>query len=247
MKKILLAGVAAAGLIASGAAAFAADLPSRNVAPVAPAPVLPIFTWTGFYAGVNAGYGWGEFSKAPGFDDPDGFVGGAQIGYNYQIGQFVLGAEADFNYINVNRRIAGTVVDHEGDGGSVFAKATVNWYGTVRARLGFTPTERLLVYATGGLAYGQVKHRMSVADDIGEDSWAGRGNHTQWGWTLGAGLEYAITNNLTLRGEYLYVDLGDKNTRLGYTGTDAALAGDTLTLKSDTQFSVVRAGLNYKF
>jgi|HigsolmetaAR204D_1030405.scaffolds.fasta_scaffold19631_1 outer membrane immunogenic protein len=243
--------------------ALAADLPSRHVAPAAPA-VAPIFTWTGFYAGVNIGGAWEHGSlhvrdedtlqsinlgAALGLRESDsgGFTGGAQIGYNYQIGQFVLGAEADFNYINVNRRIAGTVVDHEGDGGSVFAKATVNWYGTVRARLGFTPTERLLVYATGGLAYGQVKHRMSVADDIGEDSWAGRGNHTQWGWTLGAGLEYAITNNLTLRGEYLYVDLGDKNTRLGYTGTDAALAGDTLTLKSDTQFSVVRAGLNYKF
>ncbi|APF39093.1 porin family protein [Chelatococcus daeguensis] len=225
MKKILLAGVAAAGLIASGAAAFAADLPSRNVAPVAPAPVVPIFTWTGFYVGVNAGYGWGEFSKAAGFDDPDGFVGGGQIGYNYQIGQFVVGLETDIQYADLKGKTAATTF---ANGNIGTGRGEVEYFGTVRARVG-AAFDRALIYVTGGLAYGETKFS-------GIDATAGLAfskSETNVGWTLGAGLEYAFTNNITAKAEYLYVDLGDNR----YYGAN----------KAETQFSVVRAGLNYKF
>ncbi|GGG34222.1 membrane protein [Chelatococcus composti] len=225
MKKILLAGVAAAGLIASGAAAFAADLPSRNVAPVAPAPVLPIFTWTGFYAGVNAGYGWGEFSKAPGFDDPDGFVGGAQIGYNYQIGQFVVGLETDIQYSDLSGKTRPVTF---ADGNVGVGRGEVEYFGTVRGRIG-AAFDRALIYVTGGLAYGETKFR-------GLDTTAGLSfskSKTTAGWTIGGGLEYAFTDNITAKAEYLYVDLGDNR----YYGAN----------KAETKFSVVRAGLNYKF
>jgi len=225
MKKILLAGVAAAGLIASGAAAFAAALPSRNVAPVAPAPVLPIFTWTGFYAGVNAGYGWGEFSKAPGFDDPDGFVGGAQIGYNYQIGQFVVGLETDIQYSDLSGKTRPVTF---ADGNVGVGRGEVEYFGTVRGRIG-AAFDRALIYVTGGLAYGETKFR-------GLDTTAGLSfskSKTTAGWTIGGGLEYAFTDNITAKAEYLYVDLGDNR----YYGAN----------KAETKFSVVRAGLNYKF
>ena len=225
MKKILLAGVAAAGLIASGAAAFAADLPSRNVAPVAPAPVLPIFTWTGFYAGVNAGYGWGEFSKAPGFDDPDGFVGGAQIGYNYQIGQFVVGLETDIQYSDLSGKTRPVTF---ADGNVGVGRGEVEYFGTVRGRIG-AAFDRALIYVTGGLAYGETKFR-------GLDTTAGLSfskSKPTAGWTIGGGLEYAFTDNITAKAEYLYVDLGDNR----YYGAN----------KAETKFSVVRAGLNYKF
>src|SRR6478609_10839090 len=96
MKKYLLASVAALGIVAAGAAS-AADLPSRK-GPIAAPVYVPVFTWTGFYVGANAGYGWGNTStnNLGQVGDLDGFIGGGQVGYNYQIGQFVLGAEADF-------------------------------------------------------------------------------------------------------------------------------------------------------
>lgn len=228
MKKYLLSGVAALGILAAGAAS-AADLPSRK-GPVAAPYYPPVFTWTGFYVGVNAGYAWGQIDSTGlgvlnnGFDDPDGFTGGGQIGYNYQIGQWVIGAEADFQGADLKATAF--------DVASGFrASNEINWYGTVRARVGYA-FDRFLPYVTGGFAYGQVKNKLSgplftLSDD-----------NTQYGWTLGAGLEYAFTNNLTAKIEYLYVDL-DKES--------LTVPGGTFTSNVETKFSVVRAGLNYKF
>ncbi|MFD2222462.1 outer membrane protein, partial [Microvirga arabica] len=99
MKKILLSSVALLGL-ATGA--VAADLPSRRAAPAPMIAAVPVFTWTGFYVGVNAGYGWSndDFDSVDLADEDDdgGFVGGAQVGYNYQIGSFVVGLEGDIQY-----------------------------------------------------------------------------------------------------------------------------------------------------
>jgi outer membrane immunogenic protein len=213
MKKILLASVA---LLAFPAIASAADLPSRR----APAPVVaavPVFTWTGFYVGVNAGYGWNNNDNITLSDgtvidtvngDEGGFVGGAQIGYNYQIGSFVLGVEGDIQYADFGkgRYDLGT--------SGIFEEGTDDWFGTVRARAGVA-FDRALVYATGGFAF---------ADD-------------RAGWTLGGGLEYAFTNNLTGKIEGLYVNLDSDN----YVFNGLNIEGD------DVEFGVVRAGLNYKF
>ncbi|MGO4524841.1 outer membrane protein [Microvirga sp. 2MCAF35] len=206
MKKILLSSVALLGL-ASGA--LAADLPSRR----APAPVIaavPVFTWTGFYVGVNAGYGWNTNDDFV-FDnfryslnDDGGFVGGAQAGYNYQIGSFVVGLEGDIQYADFG---GDDVVLRDG---RLADFNNSDWFGTVRARAGVA-FDRALIYATGGFAF---------ADDA-------------TGWTVGGGIEYAFTNNLSAKVEGLYVNLDQDDNFLG--------------INNDAEFGVVRAGLNYRF
>lgn len=216
MKKYLLATVAALGIVAAGAAS-AADLPSRK-GPIAAPVYVPVFTWTGFYVGANAGYGWGNVN-ADGFanvGDLDGFVGGGQVGYNYQMGQFVLGLEAD---------LQGADLSSGSNLGLVNVKT--EYFGTVRARVGVA-FDRFLPYITGGWAYGNVK------TSIPGIAFSSDKTHTG-GWTVGGGLEYAVTNNIIAGVEYLYVDLGEKNILSG-AGT-----------KVGTDFSVVRARLSYKF
>ena len=204
MKKILLSSVAFLGL-ATGA--LAADLPSRR----APAPVIaavPVFTWTGFYVGVNAGYGWSDDDfDAVDFadeDDDGGFVGGAQVGYNYQIGSFVVGLEGDIQYIDF-----GSTRFRDAD--LVLREAGIDdWFGTARARAGVA-FGQALIYGTGGFAF---------ADDAN-------------GWTVGGGVEYAFTNNLSAKIEGLYVNLDNDDDFPGFDG--------------ETDFGVVRAGLNFRF
>ena len=216
MKKYLLASVAALGLVAAGAAS-AADLPSRKGPIAAPVYMPPAFSWTGFYVGGNAGYGWGNVN-ANGFanvGDLDGFVGGGQIGYNYQMGQFVIGAEADIQGADL------------GTGRNVFGDSVkTEYFGTVRARVGVA-FDRFMPYITGGWAYGNVKTSIPTLAFSSDRSHTG-------GWTVGGGVEYAFTNNLIGGVEYLYVDLGEKN----------ILGAAT---KVGTDFSVVRARLSYQF
>ncbi|WP_112664147.1 outer membrane protein [Microvirga flavescens] len=228
MKKILLSSVALLGL-ATGA--LAADLPTRKPAPIV--PVVPAFTWTGFYLGVNAGYGWNSnndsvFVPGIGFvsnDSNGGFVGGAQIGYNYQIGQFVVGVETDIQYADLGGDnnlplFANNVIGFRNNNGSD------NYFGTVRARAGVA-FDRALIYVTGGFAYG----------DVAGNSFSSSSNG---GWTVGGGVEYAFTNNLTAKIEGLYVNLDRGNNSL-------LVNNIALGNSSNTEFGVVRAGLNYKF
>ncbi|MDX3805994.1 outer membrane protein [Bosea thiooxidans] len=218
MKKYLLASVAALGIIAAGAAS-AADLPSRKGPVAAPVYIPPVFTWTGFYVGANAGYGFGNVNTnvANNIGDLDGFVGGGQVGYNYQMGQFVLGLEADLQYADLNT------------GRNVFGdRVKTDYFGTVRARAGFA-FDRFLPYITGGWAYGRTKTDIGTLAGVVSDE----NTHTG-GWVIGGGLEYAFTNNIIAGVEYLYVDLGEK--RVLNSG-----------LKVGTDFSVVRARLSYKF
>lgn len=219
MKNYLLSGVAALGLLAAGAAT-AADLPARKGPVMAPV-YAPVFTWTGFYVGGNAGYGWGNVNAGNTFatrtvtiGDTDGFVGGGQIGYNYQMGQFVLGLEADIQGADLKT------------GSNVFGDSvSTDYYGTVRARVGVA-FDRILPYVTGGWAYGNVKTTIGGVGSTDK-------THTG-GYALGAGIEYAFTNNLVGGVEYQYVDLGEKN--VFNSG-----------IKVGHDFSVVRARLSYKF
>nr|WP_280177459.1 porin family protein [Microvirga pakistanensis] len=218
------------------------------------APV-PVFTWAGFYAGVNAGAAWNDSdltlsSETPAFFgaiDVDGissddavFTGGAQIGFNYQFGAAVVGVEADINYIDFDDAFSALDV---ATGDELTVSQEVRWFGTLRARLGFTPAERLLVYATGGLAFGEVESATTFDIPTELASFAGSNSDTRWGWTLGAGAEYAITNNLTVKAEYLYVDLGSES----YTAVDPANPAFDYTVEDETNFHVLRAGLNFKF
>ncbi|MGU3576793.1 outer membrane protein [Brucellaceae bacterium C25G] len=215
-----------------------------------PAPVaVDTFSWTGGYIGVNAGYAGGKFKhpiSAKGYDtewDEDvnesgslsvtssGFVGGVQAGYNWQFNNNVVaGVEADFQGTNLKGE-----VKLNDDDFTLKAGTKVNWYGTLRARLGYTPVERLLVYGTGGYAYGKVKSYYDI-EGFGESK-----SKTKSGWTIGAGAEYAFTNNWTLKSEYLYTDLG-KTKLVNYVED-----GVTTKLDAKVKFHTVRVGLNYKF
>jgi outer membrane immunogenic protein len=221
MNKILLAGASALAVLTAGAA-IAADIPSRRAAPLAPIYKAPAFTWTGLYVGANAGYSFGRFTRdGRNFKDPDGFTGGGQIGYNYQIGQFVVGLETDLQ--------ASTLKANGGAFVPVGSEAKGEWFGTVRGRFGITAFERALIYVTGGYAYGQGKISIPLR---------GSDDNIHSGYALGAGVEYALTNNWSVRGEYMYVDLTEKT----YTSTNGLFLA-----RSGTEFSTVRAGVNYKF
>ena len=225
----LLAGTAA--LVIAASTAHASDLPSRR-APIYSA--VPYFTWTGFYAGVNAGFGWSTGTSR--YYDPafgrigggskNGFVGGGQVGYNYQMGMFVLGAEGDLQYAAVGNKGASY-------GNTYFPGENNGFYGTIRARLGVA-FDRVLVFGTGGLAYGDIGGNRPVDTELGNH----RDNSINAGWTLGAGAEYAVTDNIVARVEGSYVNLDTK---------DNYVLGDRIGLRRDTEFGVLRAGLNYKF
>jgi outer membrane immunogenic protein len=225
MKMLLLVGVAAAAL--GTGTAFAADLPSRTYAPVAPI-VAPVFTWTGFYLGVNAGYGFSTNDSSvvvPGVgivktSNNNGFVGGAQGGYNYQVGQIVFGLETDIQYADLRDDRNNFGVSSNG----------LDYFGTVRGRIG-AAFDRFLVFGTGGFAYGGGDNTATFVNGVFVKS----GNDTNGGYTAGGGVEYAFTNNITAKVEGLYVNI-DRNHAIN------TLAGD-----SQTEFGVVRAGLNYKF
>ena len=266
--------VAAAFLAAAAQSASAADLPSR--AAPRPIPVAPAFTWTGFYAGVNAGYAFSDskssrYIGAPGYlglvaagavpagysFDTDGFVIGGQLGYNYQVGAVVFGVEADLQYTDIkDRRVAtGALAPGLVTGAS---SLELNYLGTLRGRIGFTPVDRLLLYVTGGLAYGDAKLNGTLTagalpGGLAPASgavWSGSRGQTKAGFALGAGAEYAFTNNLTAKVEGLYYDLGDiKVTQPGINapGQVAQGIGIFAVQKAELNGFIVRAGLNYKF
>ncbi|KAF0231443.1 MAG: outer membrane protein [Beijerinckiaceae bacterium] len=201
MKKLSIVAGLGAAVLATGA--FAADLP-RKSAPVAPAYArAPIFTWTGFYVGVNAGYGFGGMT-GPGsgiFKDPSGFIGGGQVGYNYQINQVVVGLETDLQYSGISGKSA-----------AVGSKGSIPYFGTVRARAGVA-MDRFLPYITAGYAYGGTDLTVPGAST----------KTMHHGYVIGGGVEYAFTNNITAKVEGLYMDLGEKSVlgatrKIGFEG-----------------------------
>jgi len=199
MNKLLLASV---GLLAlSVASASAADIQRREVMPAkAPLYVTPAYNWTGLYVGINGGGGWGRSSFSDplatgGFGMSGGLVGGT-LGYNYQMGQTVLGLEGDVDWSSIRGSAPCGVTTCE---------TRNNWLSTARVRLGYA-VDRFMPYVTGGAAFGDIK--TSVAG-FGDSS------TTKAGWTLGGGIEAAIAGPWTAKLEYLYVDLGHGNSVLG--------------------------------
>ncbi len=238
-------------------AAFAADLPSTKGEPVYAPPPAPIFTWTGFYIGVNGGVGagnvnWNDYDPyEEGYSENQnqtsgGFLAGGTVGFNYQFptSNFVLGFEGDFDWSNI--RAGYSQSEGYGDGYSEgYNYATkLNWLGTARARIGYavtTPFGNLLPYVTGGAAFGNVQDTDHAWDSDGYN-YNSSYSHTWVGWTAGAGLEYAITQNLTFKAEYLYVDLGNHGVNDEYTDLDP---GEQYS--EHFTANIVRVGLNWKF
>jgi outer membrane immunogenic protein len=272
MKPRRLSGVAAAALTVAGPLmAHAADLWTLKEPPSQAAFFGPPFTWTGFYLGLNAGGVLGTGSRTTTLYDtgfpllstyyPDtlgtnasGWLGGGQTGYNWQFGGAVFGLETDLDWTSMNMTYSFTsaplTVYAPGDIVNVNASARLDWLGTARARIGFvaTPDYHLMVYGTGGLAYGGGNGYLNVFDNVDGLAWHGAPSSTRVGWTIGAGVEYAITDNVTLRAEYLYYDLGGSNVvTVANLAASVFFPGVYATAKYDYDGSIVRVGVNLKF
>jgi outer membrane immunogenic protein len=270
-----LKGVAVVALTAVGAvAAQAADLPTRKEAP-APIFVPPPFTWTGFYVGLNAGGIWPSGSRNASILDTNpataafvtagfpgglgsqsaGFIGGGQAGYNWQTGAFVLGVETDFDGSTLSKSFnnvgtpfvgAGRLT---GDAFTVNGKNSLDWLGTTRGRVGFvvTPDNRLMIYATGGVAYAGGNSQFSLRDNTTGSIFSANPGRSRVGWVIGGGAEYAVTNNITIKGEYLYADLGSTKFNNIANTTSPFFTGTTVAGKINYNASIFKAGVNYKF
>jgi outer membrane immunogenic protein len=242
---------------------------SKEMKQVAPAPPTCDFSWTGFYIGANGGYGWGSadthFDPLPDaatfFDleptslepDPDGFIGGGQLGYNFQWNWLILGVEADFQGSDMegsgtSSPIINITGGPERPGSFLVAHERTQWFGTARARMGFAPFCRLMVYATGGLAYGNVDYSANANFDNGF-TYPVSFSKTKAGWTVGGGLEYALSHHWSVRAEYLYYDLGDES-RTGqelFNGVPTGSPTYFVHYNLETTANIVRGGLNFKF
>ena len=203
MKKTIIA--MAIATMAGGSAA-AADLP-RGPAPYYPPPPA-IYNWTGPYAGLNLGYQWAKVTNN--VTEPSGIAGGGQLGYNWQLGQFVFGLETD---------IQASAAD------DTFApyKFSNPWFGTLRARIGYA-INNVMLYGTGGLAYGELKGEFFGLEE----------DKTLVGWTAGAGIEYGFTQNWSAKLEYLYMDLASRTYSI--TGVDNGLHSSFLRLGVNYHF-----------
>jgi outer membrane immunogenic protein len=251
MKKIALTASTMFAAIALASAAQAADMP----APAA-------YDWTGFYLGANAGIAWNNSSVDNSFDldgtaadrlrnkidgDQTAFTAGGLLGYNYQIDQIVLGVEADFNYLGFSddsKRSVDIIGSNEVDNITGKSSFEADWFGTIRGRLGYA-IDNVLIYGTGGLAYGHMsadgKVTASLAGDTVE-TWKGSTDSTNWGWTVGGGMEYGI-DNWSLGLEYLYVDLGSGE----WNGNSDLFDNSNFKGDADYAFSTVRATVKYRF
>lgn len=229
-KSALRAIAVAAAMLAT--AASAADLGPYRQGSIKdappPAPYYRPFSWTGLYVGAQVGYGWGttdaKSGPVTGYDqsysyDTNGWVGGVHAGYNWQLQNLVYGIETDLEASGIGGSGIGSLgFGHNTD---------ISWIGSTRGRLGIA-YDRTLFYATAGLAYGEVKI------DKGFASYS----DVRTGWTVGTGIEHAISDRTTLRLEYRYTDLGSSS-----FSSNAVNSID----KSETDFHAVRAGLSFKF
>jgi outer membrane immunogenic protein len=219
---LIAIALAAASLSAvGGMQAQAADMPRRAAQPTFQAAV-PTFTWTGFYLGANAGAVWGDFTKSAGLiRSRSGFTGGVTAGYNHQVNQLVFGLEGDYNYSGLKG--SGVTLP-----GFVTASAHLKSFGTLRGRVGVA-FDRAMVYGTGGYAFGVSAIAAGPALQT----------TTHHGYAVGGGLEYAFTQNVSAKAEYLYMPFQAKNA--------GNLPGVGFGGKAGVDASVVRGGVNYRF
>ena len=258
MKKLLSAGIALVAF-ASGSA-LAADLPVRQAAPVyRPAPVMvPYFSWTGCYVGLNGGYGWRQdhtvdatisngliFGNAGSLGLSGGF-GGGQFGCNYQTGPVVFGIETDFQGAGASKSFGPTTLAVPGVL-TVTGDNRLNWFGTLRGRLGYA-ADRVLLYVTGGLAYAHNSFDFTGVD-VAANSFTFSNSTTKTGYVLGAGVEWAVAGSWTVKAEYQYLNFGSVGPFtapvLNAAGVPNGVLVTTSSFKSD--FQTIRVGFNYLF
>lgn len=270
MKNLLLGAITVLAL--GSAPALAADMAVK----ARPAPaVAAVYSWTGFYVGANVGYGWGNgdtfFNPLPtaaGFGDllpttlsprPKGVLGGVQAGYNWQTGYVVFGVEADIQGTDIKgSAFQSPIIRNDGTsfgaGSFLSASEKLDWFGTVRGRLGFTPSAPLLLYVTGGLAYGDVSYTANTSFlPVGTQIYPAAFRETRFGWTAGAGLEWAFAPNWSAKVEGLWYDLGQVSVIAnGVPGLPPGTCGGGTALCQvgyswKTEGAIARVGINYKF
>lgn len=242
LKRILGAG---AGVIASLSVAQAADMEAATA-----------HDWSGPYAGIQAGYGWGEsdanfeldqstasiaasepiiiFPAREGSIDAQGFLGGVHAGYNLQSDNLVLGIEGDVEFSDIDGDT--DIVLEEGDPALARQEKKYDWLASLRLRAGYA-VDRVLFYATGGVAFADVDMSFKLTDGSFNES----ETEAAFGITVGGGLEYALTDNLTLRAEYRYTDLEDTS----FSGV--RIEFPDAKYKYENNFHTVRAGLSWYF
>jgi outer membrane immunogenic protein len=259
------------GLFRAPATAISGGLPSFK-GPAA----LPILAWDGFHIGLNAGYTWQQNTSVNSVGAPlpalvpsgpaaalatfnlsggskGGFIGGGQAGYDNQFGAFVVGWETDMQAIGSNRSTVSGVGAQPILALNQIATVSkkVDWLSTSRGRIGYLVTPTFLLYATGGAATGGVKTATSITQRIGPfapGSGIGSYSQTRVGYTVGGGAEWMVTPNWSVKGEYLYYDLGRASYLVSpVTSTIVGLPIQSASALASTRFNghVVRAGVNY--
>jgi outer membrane immunogenic protein len=228
-------------------------------------------SWNGFYLGVNGGYGWSAASSglnawaeqdsalaagtASGKFSARGGFGGAQFGYNFQRERLVFGIETDIEGAGIGGKTSLEAISSDTKVTTdASAKSNLDWFGTVRGRLGYA-FGGTLVYATGGFAYGGIKQ--SLAETVTTDNAAlsktgtAGNNFTATGYVVGGGVETAITPAWSLRAEYQYINLGTSKLAAGsdipWGENNAKTDSGGASASFDNSFHTVRLGLNYKF
>ncbi len=277
MRNSLVSIFAGAGFsLAASGFALAADMAVK--AP--PPPPAPVYSWTGFYVGGNVGYGLGWPNSETtltglgigrfAFDHSDplkfqGVIGGPQIGYNWQVSPHLVygleadweasGEKADLSYSDAYSGTGGLLGVVATGTGNTNYDAQISWFGTVRGRIGYA-SDRLLIYGTGGLAYGRVTLGGTMMDSgttlilcgpsCSPTPFSGTApfsaSRVNAGWTAGAGVEGALVGNWTWKAEYLYLDLGSLNISAAEPS-----APETIGVHARFTDNIVRAGFNYKF
>ncbi|MFN3744648.1 MAG: outer membrane protein [Hyphomicrobiaceae bacterium] len=224
--------------------------------------------WSGFYAGIHGGYNWGagdssiallpdlatwtafsaDFAQFHGRYDssPEGFLGGAQLGFNWQAGGLVFGVETDMSRLNADGRAERTsLIAALSYTAQAQIRQEIDWLGTLRARIGLLPFEgrNLLVYLTGGLAYGRIEASHSFANVDNGAGFVGSSSGWEVGGTIGGGVEWAMGGAWTLKAEYLYYDLGDRKVH-GAHHNNAAPPEFGTDARYELQGHIARIGLN---
>jgi outer membrane immunogenic protein len=271
MRKMLLTGTALLTLVSGSA--MAADLSRPAPAPVyTKAPMMPVYTWTGGYIGLNAGGAFGDSEVATTANTPvyfatsslpaiagagaqtikpNGFTGGGQIGYNWQASSVtVVGLEADFDYFGLRgSSTSGAVYPCCAPTAFTITQSVkTDWLATFRARLGYLVTPNALLYVTGGGAVTDLKGTFGFTDTFAAANESASFSSTKLGWTVGGGVEWTLWSGWTAKAEYLFVSFPSASvTSNNLTTTGGPIPTQTFTHSADLDASIGRFGLNYKF
>ncbi len=242
--KTFLSATALAAVLTAGVAQ-AADLSPRTAAPPPPYVPPPVLSWSGLYAGLNIGGGWQDARSSNvwspfwsgGSGGSGGVVGGGQIGYNLQIAPWlVAGVETDFQGTSIGGNGGNNLwaLAWQGGWNGGVDTARINWFGTVRGRLGvtFPGWSQLLIYGTGGFAYG----------DVQRNFWWSNNSVVQTGWTAGGGAEWLFLPSWSVKAEYLFTEISG-NQQNWFWNPGFSLNN----INNRTRFHTVRAGVNYHF